>query len=595
MADFTSAQIGQRAEAAQGFSPVQRPSPIAAGISALAGIMPSGEQLQARREAEREQQTASVVDQFRQESLRIADAVDRGEMSSATGRMRQRALFSRYTSDNPLIASDLTKTHSDLVKTVGMSKVLVEGNEQEQQQRALVQEAINRKWATPDMTEAQLADATARLREFDLNQEFIKDAQARQTLLNSQLSEQSSRLSISNAQIEQRRKLIGLEMDRNKLEAQNAVYAMANSYGPTNVAHLEDILKRAEGAPPEVRRALMLELDNLEAQTVGDIQRALGPGGSGDQLSYALKPLQTRIDSARSILDGSADRTTWENAVNLTMTQEKFQMLQDPATRAAVATTNLFGEQVAMSGVINAQALKWYAQAVNGAQPNVVPATVDSQGLRDTQAYLDSVKAVANAANSQQLTEASMRELETNIDAIMGSVADAYRRPATSFNTVAQALSSPEMGRYISEHGSVLTTENALAAKDVFRTQYADVILPLIQDEWQTTYEDWKVSGPELERRGVIPSNLRAREERDVRGDIRVEWSGGGVSFRTDRNLGSMGRTKLNQLNQRLAGPINNLIRLGAHLEGHTNYRKFYEENYAGIFDTAGTEEGNVE
>ena len=60
-------------------------------------------------------------------------------------------------------------------------------------------------------------------------------------------------------------------------------------------------------------------------------------------------------------------------------------------------------------------------------------------------------------------------------------------------------------------------------------------------------------------------------------------------------NPEGMGNAAATKLNREVAPVLNKLIRLGSHLDGHTNYRRFFEQNYSEMFQTEVLREDNVE
>lgn len=90
MIDFTRAQVGSNVSSpyAQGAAP-KGPSAVASFVNTVGAFIPSKRDLDEIEERRQKKTAASVTEMYSQEALRLADAVDTGQMSSNVARDRK--------------------------------------------------------------------------------------------------------------------------------------------------------------------------------------------------------------------------------------------------------------------------------------------------------------------------------------------------------------------------------------------------------------------------------------------------------------------------------------------------------------------------
>ena len=149
MADFSASYVNPQEGSASVQTPVQDPgisSLLSAGSNILdsLGSMAGAAQKNYKEEAKAllkqqiEDTNNQTLSNFSQDQLKIAEAVEMGDMSSAQARSRMRANLTNYIANNPALTQDLGKVHTSVIKTTGLGQAVYEGTASEKQAQSLL-------------------------------------------------------------------------------------------------------------------------------------------------------------------------------------------------------------------------------------------------------------------------------------------------------------------------------------------------------------------------------------------------------------------------------------------------------------------------
>src|SRR5690554_1562985 len=215
MVDFTRAQVGSNVSSpyAQGAAP-SGPSAVASLVETVGAFIPSKRDLDAIAERRQQQTAASVTEVYSQEALRLADAVDTGQMSSNVARARMRRLYSQYIADNPGLQKELYDVHSRILSTSGLGQVIDEGTEQEQLQAAYRKKVADAGFITAGMTEEEQAAAVEQYRSFEISKYMLEIQTKQMEFANSELRSISKQIGIERGKIGLQSDQIGLQRSR---------------------------------------------------------------------------------------------------------------------------------------------------------------------------------------------------------------------------------------------------------------------------------------------------------------------------------------------------------------------------------------------
>src|SRR5690554_2285713 len=176
MVDFTRAQVGSNVSSpyAQKGAPSPGPSAVASLVNTVGAFIPSKKDLDAIAERRQKETAAGVTEMYSQEALRLADAVDTGQMSSNVARSCMRRLYSQYIADNPGLQKEIYDVHSNILSTSGLGQVIDEGTEQEQLEAAYRKKVADAGFITAGMHEEEHAAAVEQYRSIELSKYVLE-------------------------------------------------------------------------------------------------------------------------------------------------------------------------------------------------------------------------------------------------------------------------------------------------------------------------------------------------------------------------------------------------------------------------------------
>ena len=609
MVDFTRAQVGSNVSSpyAQKRDP-SGPSAVASLVNTVGAFIPSKRDLDAIAERRQRETAAGVTEMYSQEALRLADAVDTGQMSSNVARSRMRRLYSQYIADNPGLQKEIYDVHSNILSTSGLGQVIDEGTEQEQLEAAYRKKVAEAGFITAGMNEEEQAAAVEQYRSFEISK-YMLEIQAKQLefanseleniskrigiqrgqigLEKDRLSLQRTRIGLQNDQIETQTKLIGLQQKQASYMADLMIGQMSQTFTPTFQRNVNEIITGLGEAPtPEQRMLAQEKINNLWAETYGAVIQGMGPGASTENVNLTLAPIKFWMDKAIEVVKGERELSSLQTQSDILIQRQALGLLGDPEVKAAAALTSIMGENIALSTVFTEAGVRAFKRSLEGNPPP--PSSPEYPEFAAL-----SMAVLEAAANDQLESSQSVEEARINLNNLLAGIGSVYNPSAQDLDVAAEQLSSLQFGAYVDKFGLAGFDREALqGALSTFDEYYVQQVVPLIRERWQqATFRD--LSNPNKS----VPSAFRpATHKRDVSSSFKVSFSGSGVKFiptgPTSRTTGTqydathMGRAEARRLNEEVAPVLNKLIRLGSHLEGHTDYRTFFEKNYRELFET---------
>lgn len=595
MADFTLAQIGGASGGGPSPQPgVPSPNPVTAVAEFGSGIASSlFQSMQEGQQKQAEVQTNEAVSRFMRQQMEIAEAVDRGDLTSQEGRMRMRANLSASLSNagNPQLQKEFSDAHSKVIGTAGMGKVADEGTEQEQAFFKIQAEAMENGFVSLDMSPEQARQGT---------NNYIRLNQAR---LQNELAKEE--LAMAQAQLTYQRGLIGIQSDRVGLEtsrlslqekraeaaSRRAVTEGADAYLPVFAKQLQDIQAQVtEGSlsPQEADAALRQTYNMVEGEL-----RSSGASLSSTYLDNVLTPYERLYETARGTLTGQFSTEVFNEMRENVEAQLGLQLILDPDVAGVAVMSDLLGN--AAGPILQVEGSGAARRAVEALEQNTfenIPYDFRGTNKREgIQGYLGVIEngtrriASPNPMPNQQGVE---DEIARNVNSLFQGVSQ-YGDSAEfqDVKPILDYLSGDIYADYITGKGKgALNKSYEAEAKDWMQRYFMDNIQPLIADEWRNATADIGVL-PRGEARGGVGA-----QEVNVSEVIRPFFTGDGLRFvLSDDSLQNNPRVKrvVQNLNERVSPALRQFIRLGAHLEEHTDYERIYQANYADIFGDVGT------
>lgn len=620
MADF-NVNTPQVNPSAQPVAPVAGDSTFASAAGdasrLLSSVGPAVAETAQRAYATGVKNAVSVkVADFTQQQLKVAQAVDQGKMSSAEAQTRLRSNFYQAIGQNPTIVDQLTEAHKTIVGTDTLGKNVADGTPQEQLDRKLKGEAASAGWIKPGMTQEDADLALSKYQQMKQGEQLLAQTQAQLTLergriglTNDKLQTQQAKQSLATGAITQQTARLNLQEKTSQLASQNAIGQIQDGYGYKFATDLNAIRTQYDSGPKDAKSkvAYQQQIDNLMANVTQSVS-GIGRNAGSDYINNVLTPMKMRADSLKQYVSGDLDGKALDNTFNNALAVQKVNIVGDPKVAKTLAISSLVrniggsfqeGLDATVLKIIGANGQHDAAAPVPGGQPadahTTMLTTTNPDDAKAVDTYLGAMKVgLAHRASGQvNAKDGSLQELQTNMSSVLKSVSDyssATKNPK-QYNKVVDFLASPEFGQFSSSEDGKLTEDDAKNARLVLQQDYENVVLPLLKKTYtESVTGSEPISGGQFAGTEMRNGELRRADGAKtdtIQQTITPTFVGSGVTFRPNDPGDKDAMAKAKDLNSNVAPIINKLVRMSAHLEGHTNYKKTYTDEYANIFAPA--------
>lgn len=357
-----------------------------------------------------------------------------------------------------------------------------------------------------------------------------------------------------------------------RLEEDNAqkgvLEAVDKHFDLTNVA-IKDILNSTSMTPESKQLAISQNLAITKAKLTAI-------SGKYSQLAAPWVTIFDQIAAtATKLADPTAkserDMTLAKNEFDTLMYKAKTAMILKPETRNAVAVSNLFGNNQAMIGLaLEAPIVGILAEM--GLGPN---AKNKISPVVDTSSEKEVLKGLSHALNNLENNKVPGDQTKAKQEAVY-AVDEILKQTGgldngiegTKLKDLATFYSSPEFGK-LAERG-VLNRDSIVNASKVFDISFTPNVTKAISDRLEL----------KIERSPGRDQGNRGKPVQTLLDTVDIKFNGMGVSLVTkpssfDTLSSSMERTALKDAESGL----NQLIRIGAHMEGTTNYAEYWDRS----------------
>lgn len=562
MADFGVNATNLSAPSRAGDSPVSySPAPIPQSntvglLGGLVDMFAKGASALGQIDAQKQKNT--LLSDIAQKEAKLNLGVQNGEISPQEASVRSRANFNSTLAAYPAMASDITQLYSSFKATT------VTGDREDSIKSTREQAIKTREKENDDMrTAGYIITPTTSDAERAIIWNSFQDSRAADRKLKAYQAE--VRWHRENTDYDQK------QLDRDlKFKGLSLMTDIAGSQLNSVNAEMTSLLNSVTSGKMTPEEA-NLQWNNRMASINGTLVAAAASTGD-PSVASSYRTLFDQSDALfKKMVDPKSDKTKWQTELSEFKARQQLALIQqNPEARALATTTTLFGNQPVLSAaaakvtdtafkqvsegllytgstpVSNGQPTKFVPQVVGN--PNVEPGVIE--GLRE------GVKQIR--AGNPKNKEAATIEASNSVNNILvqtGKMIDSGVQPA-SLKGVANFFSSPEYA-YMVQHGQI-DRQAAQTAKKVFQLTYEPAVVDAIGNKL----------GEKVETSDGKFAPLAA--------SLEVKWNGAGFEFSAIK--GSKAVNAITDLKKTEAG-LTQIVRLGAHMEGSTDYEKYWEAN----------------
>jgi len=563
------------------------PLAVAQALGGVANIFMQQQALDAKATQQaavtfQEKQATDALAGFQIGQIKLLDLMDRQLIPKSEGRLLLRSNTLQAIQDNPGLAGDFTKIQKDLTTTVGLGAIPSAALQAVAKQE---NEAFAKGWWKEGDSPEAKEEAMGKYRTFEHQLQLLDHQGKELAIENAKLSKRSATIGIDRAEI-------NLKVEQHRQFSINALNTVSDAYYPKYRKDVEGIIAAVKAGEMD-QQAGILALQG-EFATIRQVAGGLGRGAGEDHLSNTLDPMKQLMDDAILVVNGKMELGIFQNSVELNQVRLQLQALKSSPEFAAYMAVGNLSRHIPINLLPNftttTQNMMIRMTDPNGSNSNIL----DSSKKSDTKAYYDTLKSMMKDVGTYK--PESKTELESNTDNVLESITQfaASTRSAEDFAPTLQFLASPEYGKYSLENG--IPVEKARAAKITIQKVYEDSVLPAIQKEFSragVTFQlkigekapEGAIAAPESKTQGALPSPSVTQPSAAL---VEPVFLNGGVQFVPVEGLtGSQfqsAKSKAAGLNKSVIPVVNQFIRVGAHLEGRTDYQQVFEEQFNNIF-----------
>lgn len=533
---------------------------------------------------------------------KIQQAVAQGSMSSTAARTRIRTLRSNVIANNPSMLPQIDTATSSFLSDSGLGSDIVKGTDTEQQQKATVKQMASEGWnIRPDMPQAQQDALINAWQQQKISLQQIQASAAQVALTRANLGVTSDKLGIEGKQqglvtgaITQQTANLNLEDKLHQHNANQAVFTGAKAWSTNFQSKIDGIIQDFNNSPksPADQQHATDQINFELAQITSNASKA-GIGGDQSILDQAIGPMKDLAGAATAFVSGKVQTQGYTDAVNTAQNSATLLALHamSPQSRA---TIGVLRAAPGLSSALSSKLADGVVLQVTGnlvADPNTAKAPDLAVGKDDPNygsysSTLDGVSTAIQKANLGTLDPNSQKLLNNTITNMANGLINGNVKAKTpqDYNRIVQFFADPAVNAYVVAHPNLKMLKGV---SDVFNQAYVQPLKQVAQQEWtNNTVQQGLVPRDQQQMMSTPygPVPIRENKEVPVQSVITPQFTGAGIRFVANDPNNTQAAAKADRLNQTLAPAISRVVKSTATLEGTSNYRKVWNETYAGWF-----------
>ena len=560
MADFNTQFSAPQGAGANVIAPVQRAGDTSSNPwIGFAGNMASifAANMQENKKKEKEEQTNQILADFTREQTAISDAVAQGVPKDRAA-AQARATFSKYAANYPALVEDFNKANKALFEHTELGVAKSEAQMFVDEKKQLRSDAIKAGVTIP--ADAPESVVNAQLTAFQETRRIEED-----------FKRQVARSAEKRAMTSEERAADNFEK---KEIAIKTLVALGSSHLPAAQEFVKAaIAKGQRGDMAGAQQDLNIYFQNIEAGIAA-------AAAANPELASGWKNLFAEIKKVG--LEGTepkADAAKLEDQLKMVQTKAKLTALASPGMQPVYAVSSLLGGNVpAIFWDVNNAARDAIIGASTPGNKNVVQIVGNKDNEAAAYPLLEHNLRLLQSGSAID-PEATKLQVSTGLNSILKQVgkADSLGLGAKELTSVAKLMESPQYAYAVTN--GLLDKEAAYQAGRAFQVIYEQSASKALSNKLGETF--------------TVPGAVQNKSVGEL---VNIQWNGSGVSLSPNTAIevnvdpanptGSFYRDRLISDMKKGTQTINQLIMIGAHREGHTNYAKFWEENKHNILPT---------
>lgn len=517
----------------------------------------------------------SSLNQFMDKQLSVATALEQGKIrSSAAARTQMRVNLRAFVEANPSLRAEAISLQSDLLGLGGGAKIVSEGDLAEQRRVARESDLVSRGLVSADADANEMAQADS----------ADRMAQAAAQKHKARIDEIDERLKLNTLANSDRSRL---ENERQDATREFVQVGLTSEYGAVKTQYNQIISSGASDAEK------LAQVDDFWANFLAE-SGAILSGLPQDERQVYMKPFEMQREIAKQRITGELSDAEAKRRQDRVLQTHKSIALQDPVIAKAVAMSSLMSGDVMMNEIMSSSSgvagalSKFFASTSSTADeediPPFSPFTLSKQNG-------EAVKKGLNILTDGVLngTEAQKEEAKGRFESFLRAVEEGegyIKTDPKRGRAIAEFMATTDFLKIRNAHPEIF--EQAGGAVEIMQRHYADEVWGMVQNEFVgkkiNVYPIEANRGGFSSMGGSYQGGETQAREVDAVDFISSETIDTGVRFTTDSKNPDV-KTQTDYLNRELAPVINRHVKAFAHLDGRTDYGKYWEEIRDDLFD----------
>jgi hypothetical protein len=533
--------------------PVKTGSAIPEVVMAIGNIFAKG--LETNRKAEAEARKKAIIDGYVRNETTFNDAVVSGEMTAAQAAARSRANFNSYAAGYSEYIEDFEKAGKALRGFTETGEVQAKLQREKEVRNADIDEARKAGFTfIPGMSVSAENDQIAAHKTAIFAQQQLDAAYRR----NEELRKQGT---YDQGVADREAKNLGFQLV-NRIAGDNLQAFQSFS------TSLRDSVKSGKMTPEVAQAVLNERFSNISA----GIQSA---AGTNPELAAPFRSLFEQMNGvAQKMIDPKNQAEDLENQLKVIQTRMKLLAMSNPKIAATVVANQLLPNNASLA--LSSAAAGVEAISILSATPitdnTYVPQVVGNPEVEPE--VLKMLKGGLTSLRTQKVEDKELAAIQAgnSVNQILKQTSEYLNRGATpeKLKGLASFFASPEYASFV--NSGQIDKEAAGAAKKTFQLMYEPTIIKGVQQK----LNEFVYGQASFGQKQNDPVTLAEQ--------VSVEFTGSGITFKakTDKGLDPVEmRSKQDAVKQLDVAKtaVNQLIRIGAHMEGTTDYAKYWDEN----------------
>lgn len=532
------------------------------------------------RKEEAEKRRNAVVSSYVREETTLNDAIESGQMSASQAAARSRANFNKYAAGSPEYIEDIQKAGAALRGFTAKGEVEKQMEVESKRLEADVAEAQKRGFNfLPNMSPA------------------ARDSQIQAAKTMIRAETQLAEMYKSNAE---KRAQGTYDAGIAAREEKELGFRLVNEIAGQNMSAFQDFSKTlADGVRSgrEDPQMAAIKLSERFANISGALQAA---ARTNPELAAPYRSLFEDMNkTAMKLIDPKENAEALQNKLTMITTQMKLVAMGDTKVAAAVVANQLLPNNASLALSSAPEGVR--AIAILSSIP-VGDRTYTPTVVGNPDAEEGTLKLLKNGLNDLKVGKVQDKEVakvqaSNSVNHILkqtGEMIDKGASPA-QLKGVASFFASPEYAGFVTS--GAIDPQAAGTAKKTFQLLYEPAIIKGVQERLNQELIDTRAQ--DMIKSGQSTSEVKSVPIADT---VNIKFSGSGIVFEYKQVAGVTAndlrtqRQTIESLRSAQQG-INQIIHIGAHMEGSTDYGKYWEANkhiYMPGYFMKGLKEGDV-